>query len=211
MGNENVNGISILKRFFEIEYGQKFDQSELYLKLQECLEKINEDGTSVLNDFSFFHGFVNDGIRSQKVNDRFYFGLIFLQILITLILFYTGVIFCLIIVVPNALAFFSTVGPSNLEISTDISRFYSFVLTLSFAFGIAFQVPLIVNILISLNILNKNKIKEYRGIVLVSCFIFGMIFTPPDVISQILLAVPMYLLFELGLLFSNEKKKKSNS
>ena len=71
--------------------------------------------------------------------------------------------------------------------------------------------PLIVNILISLNILNKNKIKEYRGIVLVSCFIFGMIFTPPDVISQILLAVPMYLLFELGLIFSNEKKKKSNS
>ena len=58
---------------------------------------------------------------------------------------------------------------------------------------------------------DKNKIKEYRGIVLVSCFIFGMIFTPPDVISQILLAVPMYLLFELGLLFSNEKKKKSNS
>ena len=136
---------------------------------------------------------------------------IFSKTLLATILFYTGVIFCLIIVVPNALAFFSSVGPSNLEISTDISRFYSFVLTLSFAFGIAFQVPLIVNILISLNILNKNKIKEYRGIVLVSCFIFGMIFTPPDVISQILLAVPMYLLFELGLLFSNEKKKKSNS
>ena len=88
-----MNGLSILKRFFEIEYGQKFDQSELYLKLQECLEKINEDGMSVLNDFSFFHGFVNDGIRSQKVNDRFYFGLIFLQILITLILVYAGVIF----------------------------------------------------------------------------------------------------------------------
>ena len=136
---------------------------------------------------------------------------IFSKTFLATILFYTGVIFCLIIVVPNALAFFSSVGPSNLEISTDISRFYSFVLTLSFAFGIAFQVPLIVNILISLNILNKNKIKEYRGIVLVSCFIFGMIFTPPDVISQILLAVPMYLLFELGLLFSNEKKKKSNS
>lgn len=93
MGNENVNGISILKRFFEIEYGQKFDQSELYLKLKECLEKINDEGMSVLNDFSFFHGFVNDGIRSQKVNDRFYFGLIFLQILITLILIYAGVIF----------------------------------------------------------------------------------------------------------------------
>lgn len=136
---------------------------------------------------------------------------IFSKTFFATVLFYTGVIFCLILVVPNALTFFSTVGPSNLEISTDISRFYSFALTLSFAFGTAFQVPLIINILISLNILNKDKIREYRGIVLVLCFVFGMIFTPPDVISQILLAVPMYFLFELGLLFSNEKKKKSNS
>ena len=136
---------------------------------------------------------------------------IFSKTFFATVLFYTGVIFCLILVVPNALSFFSTVGPSNLEISTDISRFYSFALTLSFAFGTAFQVPLIINILISLNILNKDKIREYRGIVLVLCFVFGMIFTPPDVISQILLAVPMYFLFELGLLFSNEKKKKSNS
>lgn len=136
---------------------------------------------------------------------------IFSKTFLATILFYTGVIFCLFLVVPNALAFFSTVGPSNLEISTDISRFYSFALTLSFAFGIAFQVPLIVNISISLNILNKNKIKEYRGIVLVLCFVFGMVFTPPDVISQVLLAVPMYFLFELGLLLSNEKKKKPNS
>ena len=79
---------------------------------------------------------------------------IFSKTFLATILFYTGVIFCLMIVVPNALAFFSTVGPSNLEISTDISRFYSFVLTLSFAFGIAFQVPLIVNILISLKIIS---------------------------------------------------------
>ena len=136
---------------------------------------------------------------------------IFSKTFFATVLFYTVVIFCLILVVPNALTFFSTVGPSNLEISTDISRFYSFALTLSFAFGTAFQVPLIINILISLNILNKDKIREYRGIVLVLCFVFGMIFTPPDVISQILLAVPMYFLFELGLLFSNEKKKKSNS
>ena len=136
---------------------------------------------------------------------------IFSKTFFATVLFYIGVIFCLILVVPNALTFFSTVGPSNLEISTDISRFYSFALTLSFAFGTAFQVPLIINILISLNILNKDKIREYRGIVLVLCFVFGMIFTPPDVISQILLAVPMYFLFELGLLFSNEKKKKSNS
>ena len=88
-----MNALSIINRFFEIEFGQKFDQSELYLKLQECLEKINEEGMSVLNDFSFFHTFINDGIRSQKVNDRFYFGLIFVQILIFTILISIGVIF----------------------------------------------------------------------------------------------------------------------
>ena len=88
-----MNALSIINRFFDIEFGQKFNQSELYLKLQECLEKINEEGMSVLNDFSFFHTFINDGIRSQKVNDRFYFGLIFVQILIFTILISIGVIF----------------------------------------------------------------------------------------------------------------------
>ena len=88
-----MNALRIINRFFDIEFGQKFDQSEFYLKLQECLEKINEDGMSVLNDFSFFHKFLDDGIRSQKVNDRHYFGLIFLQILIVAILISTGVIF----------------------------------------------------------------------------------------------------------------------
>ena len=68
------------------------------------------------------------------------------------------------------------------------------------------RIPLIVNALIKLKITNKIKLKSYRGLVLILCFIFGMIFTPPDIISQFLMAVPMYLLFEIGLLFSNDKK-----
>ena len=64
-----------------------------------------------------------------------------------------------------------------------------------------------VNALILLNIIGKKKLKDYRGVVLVICFVFGMLFTPPDVISQFLMAVPMYLLFEIGIIFSNEKKE----
>ena len=107
---------------------------------------------------------------------------------------------------PNVLNFFQTVGRDSIKVSTDISNFLSFVLTLSFGFGIAFQIPLIVNALIKLKISTKIKLKSYRGLVLILCFIFGMIFTPPDIISQFLMAVPMYLLFEIGLLFSNDKK-----
>ena len=74
------------------------------------------------------------------------------------------------------------------------------------AFGLASQVPIIVNGLILFNILKKESLSENRGWVLVLSFTFGMLLSPPDVISQIMLAVPVYLLFELGLLFSNEKK-----
>tara|TARA_B100001559_G_C16379886_1_gene566076 strand:- start:703 stop:936 length:234 start_codon:yes stop_codon:yes gene_type:complete len=74
------------------------------------------------------------------------------------------------------------------------------------AFGFAFQIPILVNAVVRLNIVRKNKLKDLRGIFLIICFVFGAIFTPPDVISQFMLAVPMYILFELGLLFSNGKK-----
>jgi sec-independent protein translocase protein TatC len=87
----------------------------------------------------------------------------------------------------------------------------NFVLSLSFGFGLAFQIPIIVNALISLRITSKTTIKKYRGFVLVMCFVFGMIFTPPDIVSQFMMAIPMYVLFEMGLLFSYEKEKESNS
>ena len=97
-------------------------------------------------------------------------------------------------------------GPESINITTDISKFFNFVLALMLAFGFAFQIPILVNAIVSLNIVSKSRLGEYRGIFLIICFIFGAIFTPPDVISQFMLAVPMYVLFELGLLFSYEKK-----
>ena len=133
-------------------------------------------------------------------------SVIFSRTIICSFLFLLGVSFCFFVVLPNVINFFQTVGPESIKVSTDISNFLNFVLALSFGFGIAFQIPLIVNALIKLEITTKIKLKSYRGIVLILCFIFGMIFTPPDIISQFLMAVPMYLLFEIGLLFSNDKK-----
>ena len=122
------------------------------------------------------------------------------------ILFFLGLLFCSFLVLPNVFNFFQSVGPESINITTDISKFLNFVLTLILAFGFAFQIPILVNAAVRLNIVEKSKLKDLRGIFLIVCFVFGAIFTPPDVISQFMLAVPMYILFELGLLFSNEKK-----
>ena len=121
-------------------------------------------------------------------------------------LFFLGLLFCSFLVLPNVFNFFQSVGPESINITTDISKFLNFVLTLILAFGFAFQIPILVNAAVRLNLVEKNKLKNLRGIFLIICFVFGAIFTPPDVISQFMLAVPMYILFELGLLFSNEKK-----
>ena len=132
--------------------------------------------------------------------------IIFSRTILGALLFFLGLAFCIFIVLPNVFNFFQTIGPELIDINTDISKFLNFVLSLMLAFGISFQIPILVNALIRLSVLKKSKLKEFRGIFLIVCFIFGTIFTPPDVISQFLLAVPMYILFELGLLFSNEKK-----
>ena len=132
--------------------------------------------------------------------------IIFSRTILGALLFFLGLAFCIFIVLPNVFNFFQSVGPELIDINTDISKFLNFVLSLLLAFGFSFQIPILVNALIRLSVLTKSKLKEFRGIFLIICFIFGTIFTPPDVVSQFLLAVPMYFLFELGLLFSNEKK-----
>ena len=132
--------------------------------------------------------------------------IIFSRTILGALLFFLGLAFCIFIVLPNVFNFFQTIGPELIDINTDISKFLNFVLSLMLAFGISFQIPILVNALIRLSVLKKSKLKEFRGIFLIVCFIFGTILTPPDVVSQFLLAVPMYILFELGLLFSNEKK-----
>ena len=113
--------------------------------------------------------------------------IIFSRTILGALLFFLGLAFCIFIVLPNVFNFFQSVGPELIDINTDISKFLNFVLSLILAFGISFQIPILVNALIRLSVLKKSKLKEFRGIFLIVCFIFGTIFTPPDVISQFLL------------------------
>ena len=94
---------------------------------------------------------------------------------------------------------------------TDISRYLDFVITLFFAFGFAFEVPVITVILVLTNVSTTASLSKKRPYVIVGAFVIGMLLTPPDVISQTLLAVPIWLLFELGIVFSKIITKKKNS
>ena len=98
-------------------------------------------------------------------------------------------------------AFFTSVGPSDITVMTDINRYLDFVLKLFFAFGIAFEIPIAAVILIITGVTTPEKLGKKRPWIIVGCFIAGMLLTPPDVISQSLLALPMWFLFELGIIF----------
>lgn len=116
-------------------------------------------------------------------------------------LFYAGAAFAYYVVFPLIFAFFTSVGPTDVTIMTDINRYLDFVLKLFFAFGIAFEIPIAAVILIWAGITTPEELGRKRPYIIVGCFIFGMLLTPPDVISQSLLAIPMWLLFEVGVLF----------
>ncbi len=119
----------------------------------------------------------------------------------SVILFYLGIAFAYFVVFPIIFGFFTSVGPESIAVMTDISSYLDFVLTLFFAFGIAFEVPIAVVILSWMGIVNPRKLAQKRPYIMVGCFVVGMLLTPPDVFSQTLLAVPMWMLFELGLIF----------
>lgn len=118
----------------------------------------------------------------------------------SILLFYAGMAFAYFVVFPLVFGFFTSVGPENVAIMTDISRYLDFVLKLFFAFGIAFEIPIATVIFIALGAVTPQALASKRPYVIVSCFVLGMLLTPPDVISQTLLAVPMWMLFEVGLL-----------
>lgn len=118
------------------------------------------------------------------------------------ILFYLGVVFAYFVVFPLIFAFMTTAAPEGVSMMTDISKYLDFVLTLLFAFGVSFEVPVVTIILVWLGLTSPAGLAEKRPYIIVGAFIIGMFLTPPDVISQTLLAVPIWLLFELGLLFS---------
>ncbi|MGD9592557.1 MAG: twin-arginine translocase subunit TatC [Candidatus Berkiella sp.] len=123
-------------------------------------------------------------------------------ILLSVILFYTGMAFSHFLVCPLALGFFSHVAPKGVTVMTDMSHYLDFVLVLYFAFGLSFQVPIITFLLIRLGITSVATLKKQRPFIIVAAFVIGMLLTPPDVVSQCLLAIPLLGLFECGLLMA---------
>lgn len=118
------------------------------------------------------------------------------------VLFYAGAAFAYFVVFPLVFAFFTGTAPEGVSVMTDISRYLDFVLTLFFAFGAAFEVPVFTVLLVWTGMATQEGLREKRPYVIVGAFVIGMLLTPPDIISQTLLAVPVWLLFELGVYFS---------
>ena len=121
----------------------------------------------------------------------------------SILLFYAGTAFAYFVVFPLIFGFFNAVTPEGVAVMTDISRYLDFVLKLFFAFGLAFEVPVATVLLIWSGFASVETLKRNRPYVIVAAFVMGMLLTPPDVISQVLLALPIWLLFEAGLFFSN--------
>jgi len=117
-------------------------------------------------------------------------------------LFYLGVAFAYYVVFPLVFGFLTAAAPEGVAVMTDIAKYLDFVLTLFFAFGLSFEVPIVTIILVWTGIASPKSLANKRPYVIVGAFIVGMFLTPPDAISQTLLAVPIWLLFEVGLLFS---------
>jgi len=118
------------------------------------------------------------------------------------LLFYLGILFAYYVVFPLMFGFFSATTPEGVAIMTDISKYLDFVLKIFFAFGVAFEVPIVTILLVWAGFTTPQALAQKRPYVIVGAFVLGMMLTPPDAISQTLLAIPMWILFELGLLFA---------
>jgi sec-independent protein translocase protein TatC len=114
--------------------------------------------------------------------------------------FALGMAFAYFAVFPIAFGFFANYTPAGVQMMTDIDKYLSFALTMFIAFGITFEVPVVVIVLVRLGVVKLETLRSIRGYVVVGAFVVGAIFTPPDILSQVMLAVPLWLLFELGLL-----------
>lgn len=117
-------------------------------------------------------------------------------------LFYLGALFAYVVVFPLMFGFFTSAAPAGVSVMTDISSYLDFVLVLFFAFGLSFEVPIATVILVWSGLTSIENLEKNRAYVFLGAFIVGMLITPPDVISQTLLAVPVYLLYECGILLS---------
>lgn len=120
----------------------------------------------------------------------------------SIVLFYMGITFAYYVVFPLMFKFFTAVAPEGVEVQTDISQFLDFITTIVFAFGVAFEVPIATVLIVWTGLTSPEQLSKARPYVFLGSFILGMFLTPPDVISQTVLAVPIYLLYEVGILMS---------
>lgn len=128
-------------------------------------------------------------------------------------LFYAGIAFSYFVVFPVIFAFFHSVAPEGVTIATDISSYLDFILKLFFAFGLAFEIPVVIVLLCWTGFTEPDSLRAKRPYVIVGAFVIGMLLTPPDIISQSMLAIPMLLLFEVGIILAamSKQKKSTNS
>lgn len=143
-----------------------------------------------------FWAFVAPGLYKHEKR------LVFPLLLSSSLLFYLGMVFAYYVVFPLVFGFFTSVAPEGISVMTDISRYLDFVTKMFIAFGAAFEVPVVTIILVTTGITTVESLSAARSYVIVAAFVIGMLLTPPDVISQVLLAIPVWLLFELGLVMS---------
>lgn len=149
-------------------------------------------------------GFVAPGLyRNEK-------KLVAPLLLSSTLLFYAGMAFAYFVVFPIAFAFFTSVAPEGVTVATDINSYLNFVLKLFFAFGMSFEIPVAIVLLCWTGITDADSLRQKRPYVVVAAFIVGMLLTPPDVISQTLLAVPMWILFEFGVIVGGMYSKKDD-
>lgn len=127
----------------------------------------------------------------------------------SLMLFFFGMAFAYFAVFPVVFGFITAAAPVGVAVMTDIDKYLSFVLSMFVAFGLAFQVPVVVVVLVKMNLITIAKLKEIRPYVIVGAFVVGAIFTPPDVVSQFMLAMPLWLLYEAGIVVAGMMGKSS--
>jgi sec-independent protein translocase protein TatC len=151
--------------------------------------------------FTQIWGFVAPGLfKSERKT--------FLPLLLfSVLLFYSGAAFAYFIVCPMALSFFIKMLPQSVAMMTDISNYLSFILTLTLSFGLAFQVPIIVYFVTKMGLVSVENLRKSRRYIIIAAFTLGMLLTPPDVLSQVMLAIPLWALFELGLWLSAKNIK----
>ncbi|MFW2097032.1 twin-arginine translocase subunit TatC [Acinetobacter sp. ULE_I057] len=137
-------------------------------------------------------------------------SLAFPLLLSSICLFYSGIAFAYFIALPSILHFFISVSPDTVAPMTDINSYLSFCLKLFLVFGVTFEIPIITLVLILIGLVSTQTLVEKRRFIIVGCFFIAMFVTPPDAISMIMLAIPMWMLFELGLVFGKmiEKRKR---